>query len=101
MQSKMFLPHLMAVIILLKLSSINMIPAAALAISVPCIPIANPISASFRASASFVPSPVTATTLSHDFNPMINKNLSSGVLLDRTLRYLFMSLNFFFWFSSM
>ena len=79
---------------------------------------ANPISASFRASASFVPSPkifffynlknnlsqnlpVTATTLSHDFNPMINKNLSSGVLLDRTLRYLFMSLNFFFWFSSM
>ena len=61
-QSKMFLPYLMAVMILLKLSSRRIIPAAYFATSVPAIPIANPISAFLRAGASFDPSPVIATT---------------------------------------
>lgn len=41
MLSYTFLPHLQAVKILLKLSSIKIIPAASLATSVPAIPIAN------------------------------------------------------------
>ena len=47
---------------LLKLSSNSMIAAASLATYVPAIPIANPTSAFFKAGASLVPSPVTATT---------------------------------------
>lgn len=62
MQSKMFLPHFMAVTIEAKLSSSKIIPAASLATSVPAIPIANPTSAFLSAGASLVPSPVTATT---------------------------------------
>jgi len=69
-----------------KLSSTRMIPAASLATSVPAIPIANPISAFFNAGASFVPSPVTATTDPHFYKPVTSKNLSSGVLLAKTLR---------------
>jgi hypothetical protein len=42
------------------------------------MPIANPTSAFFNAGASFVPSPVTATTLSNYLRPVTNKNLSSG-----------------------
>jgi hypothetical protein len=61
-ESKMFLPHFIAVTIELKLSSRRMIPDAYLATYVPAIPIANPISAFLRAGASFVPSPVIATT---------------------------------------
>jgi len=61
----MFLPHLQAVTILLKLSSNKMIPAASLATSVPAIPMAKPTSAFFKAGASLVPSPVTATTHSN------------------------------------
>lgn len=57
----MFLPHFTAVIIEAKLSSRRIISAAFLAISVPAIPIAKPTSAFFKAGASFVPSPVTAT----------------------------------------
>lgn len=62
MDSMMFRPHLVAVTMLVKLSSSRMMPAASLATYVPVIPIANPISAFFRAGASFVPSPVIATT---------------------------------------
>lgn len=61
-ESKIFRPHFMAVTIDLKLSSSKMIPDAYFAISVPVIPIANPISAFFSAGASLVPSPVIATT---------------------------------------
>lgn len=61
-QSKMFLPYLAAVTILPKLSSSKMIPAAYLAIYTPAIPMAKPISAFFKAGASFPPSPVMATT---------------------------------------
>jgi len=58
----MFLPHLTAATIELKLSSVIIIDALSLAICVPAIPIAKPMSDFFRAGASFVPSPVTATT---------------------------------------
>ena len=43
-----------------KLSSVKIISAASLDTSVPVIPIAHPISAFFRAGASFTPSPVIA-----------------------------------------
>jgi hypothetical protein len=58
-ESYIFLPHLHAVTIEAKLSSNKIIPAASFATSVPLIPIANPISAFFKAGASLVPSPVT------------------------------------------
>ena len=78
MESKMFLPHFMAVTIDRKLSSKRIIPEAYLATSVPAIPIAKPISAFLRAGASFVPSPVIATTYPIYFNPVANMNLSLG-----------------------
>jgi hypothetical protein len=59
----MFLPQRTALTIELKLSSSKIIEAAYLATYVPFIPIANPTSAFFKAGASLVPSPVTATTL--------------------------------------
>jgi hypothetical protein len=93
MQSKIFLPHLIAVIIELKLSSKIIIPEASLATSVPAIPIAKPISAFFNAGASLVPSPVTATTYPHYLNPVTSKNLSSGEDLARTLKWGAISLN--------
>ncbi len=55
---------------LLKLSSIKIIPEAYFAISVPWIPIANPMLAYFKAGASFDPSPVAATTLSSYLSPV-------------------------------
>jgi hypothetical protein len=58
----MFLPQRTAFTMEAKLSSRRIISAACLATSVPVIPIAKPTSAFFRAGASFVPSPVTATT---------------------------------------
>lgn len=61
-ESKIFRPHFIAVTIEAKLSSSKIIPEAYLATSVPVIPIANPISAFFKAGASLVPSPVIATT---------------------------------------
>ena len=77
-QSKMFLPHFIAVTIDLKLSSKRMMPEASLATYVPAIPIANPMSAFLRAGASFVPSPVMATTFFSCFNPVAIKYLSCG-----------------------
>lgn len=71
-----------------KLSSIRIISAAYLATSVPVIPIANPTSAFFKAGASFVPSPVTATTSPTSFNPETKRYLSSGLDLASTLRFL-------------
>jgi len=68
----------------LKLSSSKMIAADYLATYVPAIPIANPTSAFLRAGASFVPSPVTATTYPLYFNPVTSAYLSSGLDLART-----------------
>lgn len=75
-QSNIFLPYLAAVTILPKLSSNSIIPAAYLAIYTPAIPIAKPISAFFKAGASFPPSPVIATTFSNSFKPVASKYLS-------------------------
>jgi len=91
--SKIFLPHLIAVTILVKLSSNRIIPAASLATSVPAIPIAKPTSAFFKAGASLVPSPVTATTLLSYFSPVTKRYLSSGVERANTFRYLAISEN--------
>jgi hypothetical protein len=59
----MFRPYFTAVIIEQKLSSVSTIAQAFFATAVPAIPIANPMFDLARAGASFVPSPVTATTL--------------------------------------
>ena len=74
----MFLPQSTAFTIELKLSSWRIISAAYLATSVPAIPMANPTSAFFKAGASFVPSPVTATTFPRYFRPVTNAYLSYG-----------------------
>ena len=66
------------------ISAPHRIAAASLATSVPAIPIANPTSAFFNAGASFVPSPVTATTCPLSINPVTNAYLSSGLLLANT-----------------
>ena len=50
----------------------------------PAIPIAKPTSAFLRAGASFVPSPVTATTSPLSFNPVTKAYLSSGLDLAKT-----------------
>ena len=63
-----------------------MISAACLATSVPVIPIANPTSAFFRAGASLVPSPVTATTSPNSLRPVTKRYLSSGLDLANTLK---------------
>ena len=59
---------------------------AFLATSVPEIPIENPTSALAKAGASFVPSPVTATTYPWYFKPVTSKYLSSGELLASTFK---------------
>mmetsp|Transcript_94415 Transcript_94415/g.163178 ORF Transcript_94415/g.163178 Transcript_94415/m.163178 type:complete len:433 (-) Transcript_94415:1844-3142(-) len=62
-----------------KLSSISTISAAPVATSVP-VRMANPASASFRAGASFVPSPVTATMSPWSMMHDTNSSLSVGLL---------------------
>lgn len=59
--SKILRPSSMPVMIDAKLSSRSIISADCLETSVPDIPIAMPMSALFKAGASFTPSPVTAT----------------------------------------
>lgn len=73
-----------ALIIELKLSSNKIMAAAYLATYVPAMPIANPTSAFFRAGASLVPSPVTATTSPLSFNPTTKAYLSYGLDLAST-----------------
>lgn len=80
----MFLPHRTALTIDSKLSSSKMIAEASLATYVPFIPIAKPTSAFFKAGASLVPSPVTATTFPLYFSPVTRAYLSSGLDLART-----------------
>lgn len=58
--------------------------AAYLATSVPVMPIANPTSAFFSAGASFVPSPVTATTSPLSRRAVTSAYLSSGLDLAKT-----------------
>lgn len=61
-----------------------MIAADSLATYVPAIPMANPTSAFLRAGASFVPSPVTATTSPLSLSPVTSAYLSYGLDLART-----------------
>ncbi|RUS22692.1 hypothetical protein BC937DRAFT_87735 [Endogone sp. FLAS-F59071] len=75
------LPHMMALTMLEKLSSIRMMLDASLATSVPVIPIENPTSAILSAGPSFVPSPVTATISPSSLSLRTSTRLSSG--LDR------------------
>jgi hypothetical protein len=80
----MFLPQRTALTMEVKLSSMRMMAAASLATYVPQIPIANPTSAFLRAGASFVPSPVTATTFPLYLRPVTKQYLSSGLDLAKT-----------------
>ena len=86
-ESKIFLPHFIAVTIELKLSSSKMIPDAYLATYVPAIPIAKPISAFLSAGASLVPSPVIATTWCNCLRPVAMMYLSVGEDLANTLSW--------------
>jgi hypothetical protein len=52
--------------------------------SVPAMPMARPTSLSFRAGASLVPSPVTATTSPPSFSSLTSVSLSSGEERART-----------------
>ena len=61
-----------------KLSSVRIITAASLETSVPVMPMATPMSAVFRAGASFTPSPVMATTLPFSLSSRTSRTLSSG-----------------------
>ena len=77
-------PSLIEVIIVAKLSSVKIILAAPLATSVPVIPIAQPISAVFKAGESLTPSPVIATILPLDFHALTILTLCSGATLAYT-----------------
>ena len=62
-----------------KLSSVMTMSAASLVTSVPVLPIAMPIVASFSAGASFTPSPVIATTAPRAFQARTMRSLCSAV----------------------
>ena len=68
-----------------KLSSSRIISEASFATSVPVIPMAQPISAAFRAGASFTPSPVMATTSPFSLYAFTILNLCAGLTLANTL----------------
>lgn len=80
----MLRPQSTAFTIDVKLSFSKMMSAAYLATSVPVMPIAKPTSAFFKAGASFVPSPVTATTSPLSLRPVTSAYLSSGLDLAST-----------------
>ncbi len=79
------LPSFTAATIVEKLSSVNIISAAFLATSVPVIPMAHPIFATFNAGASFTPSPVIATISPWSCRAFTILTLCSGVTLANTL----------------
>lgn len=83
----MFHPQTQALTIDAKLSSRRMISLAILATSVPLTPMAKPTSARFKASASFVPSPVTATMSPHSLKPATRRYLWWGHDQASTLSY--------------
>jgi hypothetical protein len=77
-------PHLRAVMMEAKLSFIKMIDEASLATSVPEMPMEKPMFEAFRAGASFVPSPVTATISPIALRRVTRILLSSGEERART-----------------
>lgn len=82
----MLRPQSTAFTIDVKLSFNKIISAAYFATSVPVIPIAKPTSAFFKAGASFVPSPVTATTYPLSRRPVTKAYLSYGLDLAKTFK---------------
>mmetsp|Transcript_4308 Transcript_4308/g.10425 ORF Transcript_4308/g.10425 Transcript_4308/m.10425 type:complete len:364 (+) Transcript_4308:2245-3336(+) len=96
MDWKTLRPQSTALAIDLMLSSNMTISHASLAISVPAMPSAKPTSASLRAGASFVPSPVTATTSPSDFCRLHSVSLSVGLERAST-RILTATLSFSLW----
>lgn len=79
-------PQIMARLILTKELLIMAISLASLALDVPS-PIDKPTCALLNAGASFVPSPVTATTSPVDCNKVTNLALSSGFALEIILNF--------------
>lgn len=77
-------PHLRAMMMDEKLSSISTMADASLATSVPEIPIEKPTSAALSAGASLVPSPVTATVSPRRLSRVTRILLSSGEERART-----------------
>ena len=77
-------PFATALIIVAKLSSERIIEAASLDTSVPVIPMATPISACFKAGASFTPSPVIDTILPFFCHASTIRILFSGETLAYT-----------------
>ena len=71
-------PSRTAETIVAKLSSVSTMSAAFFATSVPFLPIAQPMSAAFRAGASFTPSPVMAVTSFSLRNALIMRILCAG-----------------------
>lgn len=84
----MLRPQINARTIEWKLSSMMIMSDALFAIWVPFTPIENPTSAFIKAGASFVPSPVTATTLWSFWMHWTKRYLCSGRDLARTFKFL-------------
>ena len=78
------LPSFTASTIVTKLSSVSIISDAFFATSVPLSPIETPISALFKAGASFTPSPVIATIFPTFLNAFTILTLCSGDTLAKT-----------------
>ena len=87
------LPHLIPLTIVENESSVSIMSAAFLETSVPDIPIAIPTSAFDNAGASFIPSPVTATTSPSACSACTILILLSGLLLATIDIVLISSLN--------
>ena len=77
-------PSLTAETMVAKLSSVKITSAVSLETSVPVIPIAQPISAFFKAGASFTPSPVIETTASFFCHASTIRTLSFGATRAKT-----------------
>ena len=78
MLSKTPRPSSTAATMVAKLSSVRVIAAASFVTSVPVSPIAMPMSAFFRAGASFTPSPVMATTCWFACRAATTRSLCAG-----------------------
>jgi len=74
------LPILSSSGILLRSSVARVMPAVSIATSVPDKPIAMPMSASARAGASFMPSPIIATMCPCCFNWLTCVAFSAGII---------------------
>jgi hypothetical protein len=85
MFEKMTRPCSIAEMIEAKLSSVSTMSAVCFVTSVPVMPIAMPMSARFRAGASFTPSPVMPTTCPFFFRASTMRTLCWGETRAKTL----------------